>query len=357
MSECVLSVDIGTTSLKAGFITADGKVVSFCSEPFSNSDIHFVSQEWILSLKKAVEKLKTQNSDVVVKAVSVSGNGPTLVSDNGFTLSWNEDFSAESLLENSGIQKEFLKSIFLPRILLFKNLFHNEYVKSQKIYSGPEYLIYKLTGNSVTILPEKRYITAYWDAESLKKLNIPLDKLPSFVKLGKNCGLLSSSYAGEFGLPEVPVFGVGPDFIAGLIGTGTVEKGRLCDRSGSSEGINFCVNREIYYQGCRTLPGIKENLWNISILIPDSSSLPEDERLLKVQNAVQTLKLLAEKHHIDFPSQMKVTGGQAKDAVYFEKKKQCLKKLGLDLVLEDCIDAELLGDAKIAWEKIENADL
>lgn len=217
-------------------------------------------------------------------------------------------------------------------------------------------MIYKLTGNSVTILPEKRYITAYWDAESLKKLNIPLDKLPSFVKLGKNCGLLSS-YAGEFGLPEVPVFGVGPDFIAGLIGTGTVEKGRLCDRSGSSEGINFCVNREIYYQGCRTLPGIKENLWNISILIPDSSSLPEDERLLKVQNAVQTLKLLAEKHHIDFPSQMKVTGGQAKDAVYFEKKKQCLKKLGLDLVLEDCIDAELLGDAKIAWEKIENADL
>ena len=145
------------------------------------------------------------------------------------------------------------------------------------------------------------------------------------------------------------MFGIGPDFIAGLIGTDTVEAGRLCDRCGSSEGFNFCVDKEIYAEGVRTLPSVKKGLWNVSVLIPESSKLNENIRLEKVKQAVEKLRMLANENGIEFPKKMTVTGGQAKNTVYLQKKAEVLQ---MELISKNCPDAELLGDAKIGWERI-----
>lgn len=40
--------------------------------------------------------------------------------------------------------------------------------------------------------------------------------------------------------PGIPVIGGGPDFVLTLLGTATVRPGRICDRSGTSDGINLC---------------------------------------------------------------------------------------------------------------------
>ena len=46
MSDTILCVDIGTTSLKAALVTAEGGVVTFCSLPFEEPHDRFVACSW-----------------------------------------------------------------------------------------------------------------------------------------------------------------------------------------------------------------------------------------------------------------------------------------------------------------------
>ena len=357
MKDVVLAVDIGTTALKAGLITKEGEVLSMCSVPYSAPENRFVAEGWIWALKAAVDKLVQTGATLRepqgprVIALAISGNGPTLVSESGLTLRWNEyPACALSLDETTPDEaREFAHSIFLPRILLFRDLISDEFEQTTHLFSGPEYLMWQLTGKAVTVLPEPRYETAYWNREVLEGFGIPTGKMPEFVELGHNCGDLTDNNCEFLGLPKVPVIAVGPDFIAGLIGTGTTKVGTICDRAGSSEGINFCVDKEIRAEGVRTLPCVEADLWNISVLIPNSAALPEDQRLEKVVAGVELLKSLAEQNGIAFPKQITTTGGQAKDEVWFGKKRARLEQMGIELVVGTCEDAELVGDGQVGW--------
>ena len=354
MIETVLAVDIGTTSLKAALVTAEGEVVAFNKSSFSAPQNRFVAEAWLWALKGSVDKIfKTVNDEVSVAAVSISGNGPTIVSDSGFTLRWNEevekliitDFDEESEPEKRVVARS--KSLFLPKIAAFKLLFPDEFERTDFIYSGPEYLINKLTGSAVTILPEERFISAYWTAEELEEMRISQSKLPPYVKPGESFGPLLPEAAEFLGLkPETPVFGCGPDFVAALVGTNTLSAGKLCDRSGSSEGFNFCCDKQIFAEGVRTLPSIIPGLWNMSVIIPKSSSLSPEERLAEVEQAIGKLKNALETNNIDFPEEITVTGGQTNDAGYMKKKEQ---RLGVKLNVCKCSDSELIGDACAAW--------
>ena len=355
MKDVVLAVDIGTSSLKAGLICQDGSVAAMTTVAYSAPENRFVAEGWIWALKAAVDKLtlrQAQGPQIV--ALAISGNGPTLVSESGLTLRWNEYPACALSLDETSPQEahEFAHSIFLPRILLFRDLISDEFEQTTHLFSGPEYLMWQLTGKAVTVLPEPRYETAYWNREVLEGFGIPTGKLPDFVELGHNCGDLTDNNCEFLGLPKVPVIAVGPDFIAGLIGTGTTKAGTICDRAGSSEGINFCVDKEIRAEGVRTLPCVEAGLWNISVLIPNSASLPEEERLEKVVAGIELIKSLAEQNGLAFPTKITTTGGQAKDEVWFGKKRARLEQMGIELVVGNCADAELTGDGIVAWKKV-----
>ena len=139
MKDVVLAVDIGTSSLKAGLICQDGSVDAMTTIAYSAPENRFVAEGWIWALKAAVDKLKGDN----IKALSISGNGPTLVSESGLTLRWNEyPACALSLDETTPAEaREFAHSIFLPRILLFRDLISDEFEQTTHLFSGPEYLM------------------------------------------------------------------------------------------------------------------------------------------------------------------------------------------------------------------------
>lgn len=352
MIDCVLSVDIGTTSLKAGFISADGEVVSFYRQPFSLFTGRFVALCWKKALKKAIKKMYRQcvAQKVNIKAVVVSGNGPTVVSKSGRTLLWNENVDY-NLLGISGYQ--YGTSLFLPRIMAFKECFPSDYAGSDLIFSGPEYFIYELCDSAVTILPEQRFIAAYWDKTFtdengyIRECGIEAKKLPDFVSPGSVCGKLKASVASELQLSEnIPVVAGGPDFVVALIGTNTLSAGKLCDRSGSSEGFNLCSKKLVIADGVRSLPSVIPGLWNLSVLIPNSGKLNEDERLKACRNAVDLLRTVAGENEIEFGEGVVATGGQTKSEKYMAKK-----TLALDVPLSVCqlSDAELLGDACLGW--------
>ena len=58
-----------------------------------------------------------------------------------------------------------------------------------------------------------------------------------------------------------------------VLGSGSVTEGTICDRTGTSEGINYCTKNNIRLEGFRTLPHIIPELFTVSGLIPNSGAL------------------------------------------------------------------------------------
>lgn len=388
MEQTVLAVDIGTSSLKAAFVSEKGKISAFSRRPFFLCNTEHASKEWLPAFQNALQDLVSQSPEIRPSGICVSGNGPTLVAQSGETLLWNEKVVQ---LKSS--------SLFIPRLLAFKDKFSDVWKKSGLVYSGPEYFLWLLTGESCTILPEKRFESAYWNKQLLLESgfsNDEINKLPSFTEPSHKVAGLSrkaSSFLGveEFGIKEgLPVFCGSPDFISALIGTATVKPGILCDRAGSSEGINFCTAVPLEGEKIRTLPSVVPELWNASVLLPDSGSKFDSFKLkierelgkqieysvlvqeiiesdgtnasldqgkylmiqtaLNLKDAIEILKDAAAKKGVPFPDEMRVAGGQAKSALWNQMKADIT---GMKISVPSCPDAELLGDAAFAFTALK----
>ncbi|MCI1208486.1 MAG: FGGY-family carbohydrate kinase [Treponema sp.] len=378
MKNTVLSVDIGSTSLKAALISDEGQFLDFSRQLFPAAENggpdYQAAGNWLPAMQQAVKEFG--NTINTVCAVCISGNGPTIVAETGETLLWNVQ-PPDTLSYN---QKK-TNSLFIPRLDIFRTIFPAVWHNSALIFSGPEYLIWQLTGTAVTILPEKRYREAYWTEEDLETFSIPEKKLPHYVYPSFNAGYIKTQLAASIGLPpDIPVFCGGPDFIVGLIGTGTLYNGTLCDCAGSSEGINFCSTIPLSGKGLLTLPSPLPGQWNTAALIPDSGIRFErfkrlHEKMLgtrisyeqlvtaiirdkdsdgykllddiaeKVKDAVELVKKAALSAELPWPDHMTVTGGQALNKQWMQLK---CNLLNMDLVVKNCAQAELTGDAIVA---------
>lgn len=387
MSTTILCADIGTSSLKTAFIDETGKILAYARKTFLFRYTEHAAEEWMNSLKALCTEMTLQlgGNTPVIEGICISGNGPTLVGETGETLLWNAP------VEQKG------PSLFIPRIIAFKNKYRMAWAFGKYIFSGPEFLIWKLTENAVTILPEERFISAYWTKEELINAGLTekeTEKLPPFVAPGTCAGSLCAK-AAEFILPSLPglspdakVYCGAPDFIAALIGTNTLVPGALCDRAGTSEGINLCTEKPVTADNIRTLPSVIPGLWNASILIPDcgsrfalykqkiermtartsipypefikeilsdekcqeNPSLLEGRSLMQIildelKDGFECLKNAALENGCTLPVKMTVTGGQAKNDIWNKMKSEAL---GIELVVPECTDSELTGDAILA---------
>jgi len=387
MGSIVLCVDIGTSSLKTALIDETGSLLAYSRQPFLFRYTNHAAEEWLTALRSAATQLfATQSTSfTTIDAICISGNGPTLVAETGETLSWSTP------VEQTGT------SLFIPRILAFKKKFRMAWAYSKHIFSGPEYLIWQLTGNAVTILPEKRFESAYWNHDALLAHGLTeeeITRFPPFIAPCAKAGTLTPQIAALFSaaIPtittKVPVYCGAPDFIAALVGTNTLHSGALCDRAGSSEGINLCTDFPVTGQNIRTLPSVIPGLWNAGYLIPDSgtrfaafkqkverergttlsyaefvtelissnalnendASIQQGKLLMQeigdqVKKGVETLVAAASGPGIPAPHEMTVTGGQAANNAWNQYKADLL---GIRVQLPSCADAELLGDAVFA---------
>jgi xylulokinase len=85
-----------------------------------------------------------------------------------------------------------------------------------------------------------------------------------------------------------------------LIGAGTVEPGMVCDRAGTSEGINLCAafpgmaEPPEFPPEIRILPHAGPGLWNLGVIIPASGRLFEQYRIVAAQTSRPYDEILAE---------------------------------------------------------------
>jgi xylulokinase len=281
-ARAVLAVDVGTSSLKAALVTAEGGVLASSRARFPRSDRLYARSvdDWADALASAVSSLRIGEASAEISAIAISGNGPTVVAigpdgSAGRVLLWNDAGPPEAEPPASAGAGP---SLFIPRILAYARLFPADFGRARWMLSGPESLVHALTGEAVTVLPESRYESAYWTQEALAAFGLDPARLAPFVAPGTRCGHLAASLPAARPLlaagvpPLTPVLACGPDFFVALVGTDALEPGRALDRAGTSEGLNVCVARETPMTSVRILPSPIAGLWNASYLIPDSGA-------------------------------------------------------------------------------------
>lgn len=370
----IFSIDVGTTAIKAAIIDKEGKVLAH--------DVFKIDEkkELFTQLKTGFCFLwnnctaKTINFSSInsIEGICISGNGPSLVrfskEDKAIDyILWNTDFKPttfqEEILKNS-------KSLFISRIFALQN--KQPFNLSETLLGIPEYLTFLLTGTKATILPEEKFKTAYWSNELLIQAKIPHEILPHFVKPGTFAGytyvslnektFLSNNNSFFFDSKnkntkdiKLPVFFGAPDFVSALIGTNTLEEGKVCDRAGSSEGINLCVSSTFDFKAkdcfsdLRILPSIIPELWNISYLISDSGIVLQKygNDSIKAKEIEKKLILgFTELNKFHAIKTMAISGGQAKNIEWLQKKANFLKT---KIEIPECIDSELLGNAILTY--------
>ncbi len=321
----VVAIDIGSTSLKAAVIDCRGKVLTCSRVEYGafNFKPNEFSGVWLRALKEACGQAETLRHEI--SAISISGNGPTLVSEDGTTLLWSEKVpyeqsSCQKNIKSGNDGTSILKlesmpqaqaAIYAPRVEAFKRLFPGSYERTKTLWTAPGF-----TARTVRENPE------------------------------------------EFGLPAVTVFVTGPDFIAALIGSNTLTPGRLCDRAGSSEGINLCISTPpdasvlqadgINGAPLRVMPSVADCFWNLSYLIEDPGDSPEEKAKIFAKG-ISILRQAAELSGEPVDESVTITGGQARDRKLIEAKETAAK---INVVTAQIPDAELLGNAAFAFVKL-----
>lgn len=278
----ILAVDIGTTAMKGGLIDPKGNLQAYKRIVYKNITHQgyqsWDSGVWIQCLADIVAGLGQNNR---IRAVTVSGQGPSLVplDSNGQPL-----HHALLWLDQRSIPLEGTSSFFLPKINWFRENERALFDQTRWFVSCPEYLDFFLTGEVHTVTPSPEFKPYIWHEADWKLYGLDSTILPPFVTTGDLLGKITPKASRIVGLPAgIPVVAGGSDFLLSLLGAGAVRPGRVCDRAGTSEGINYCHTQPLTDPHLRTLPHVIQGLYNISGILSSTGRLFEWYRKISGQ--------------------------------------------------------------------------
>jgi len=290
----LLTIDIGTAHFKSalwdiGIQDIRESRLASVSIPLS-SPVEGLKHEvdpniWLDAFSESCNQLKQQsnlNNFDAVKAIIISGNGPSLVpvlSESFFSGRFEVSFDKARLwFDHRAVKyQEKIKNVmggfvdagfFLPKIFYIKNDENDLYKKTKHFLGCPEFLAYALTGQAKTVFPCDGFDRWFWNENALVSLELDAAKFPPFIRPGDRFGALMPSAAQFFGFSkDTPVISGGPDFFAAILGSGVTETGQVCDRSGSSEGINLCTADRVMDERLMSYAHPVKPHWNLSGII------------------------------------------------------------------------------------------
>ena len=281
----LLTIDIGTSTFKSALWDFNGNRLSFVKVPLSvcqnDGLIHETqSAQWLKAFDNCCLKLEKLCD---VKAIVISGNGPSLipvfgrpgVDDNGLFLPaaharlWLDRRSAKEACEVSALMGSFVDaSFFIPKILNIKNNEPALYEKTKYFLGCPEYMAYALCGQAHSVFPSRGFDRWFWNDVLLEKLKLDAEKMPPFISAGDIYGTLLAQIAARYGFAKnIPVIAGGPDFFAAIVGSGVSRPGQACGRTGTSDGINLCTENHINDWRLLSYGHPVKPYWNLSGLI------------------------------------------------------------------------------------------
>ena len=293
----LLTVEIGTSNFKSAVWDFNGNRLAYCSLPLSSvaDGPHHEADpgQWLAAFAQCCAMLGNRGGGASgnnaasawtlgdVQAIVISGNGPSLVpvlggldpAEGGIKTAaarlWLDRRAEAAAGEISSLMGAYVDpSFFLPKILAIKNDEPDLYNQTRFFLGCPEFLAFSLTGQACSVFPAEGFDRWFWNEGVLGQLKLDPSKFPGFIAPTETFGNLLPQPAARFGLkPDIPVISGGPDFFAAIVGAGVVRPGQVCDRSGTSEGINACTLRRISDSRLMSYGHPVKPFWNLSGII------------------------------------------------------------------------------------------
>lgn len=284
----VLSIDVGTTTCKAALFDAKGTLGEIAKVPLAIRSNGNGSQEadpriWESALHAICRSFDHLSQ---VRAIVVSGNGPTVVpvcsevrvsdgmlhAESGMARLWLDRRAILESQEISRLTGAYVDSSFvLPQVLHLSRTEEHLYARTRSFLSSCEFINYLLTSETRAILHADDALRWYWTEEILIRLGLDRAKFPPFCRPGDLVGVVTRLASKALGLPHgIPVFAAGPDFLVSILGCAVVRPGMVCDRSGTSEGINLCSRHPLGDERLMTYLHPVSPFYNISGIISTS---------------------------------------------------------------------------------------
>jgi len=260
-----LTFDIGTTSLKTALVDSEGRALAV--EPVEYT-FQSPRPDWaemppetywqaaVTGTRAVFAKAGVSPSDLA--AIGFSSQGETFVPlDSAGRPLYNAivwtDNRAQDIVDEWGsdwLSRDYYRAAsgypWLPAGL---TLFKIEWLrrnapdahKAWKFLCLPDYLIYRMTGETVTdhVIAQFSGLfdlrTDAWGTRLLEAAGITEEQLPTVLRSGQVAGLLRPEAAAELGVPAGVNVCVGSnDQIAGAVGAGNVRPGMVTETTGTS---------------------------------------------------------------------------------------------------------------------------
>ncbi|RPJ43507.1 MAG: hypothetical protein EHM21_11425, partial [Chloroflexi bacterium] len=263
-----LTFDLGTTALKTALTGEDGSLAGTCRGEYTPSMLAPGLLEmdpetyWTTAVEGARAVLAhSQVSPKDVTAIGFSSQGQTFVplDRDGqplyYALVWldNRASSIAEAWQRDWLTREHFRRVsgyttIPPELSVFKMAWLREHVLAArdtwKFLWLPDYLIYRLSGETVTDRVTARMgglfslATGQWDPSLLEAAGVQAEQLPEVRPCGTVAGRLNRPAAEALGLPPgIPVCTGTNDQLAGAIGAGNVRPGIVTETTGTALAV------------------------------------------------------------------------------------------------------------------------
>jgi sugar (pentulose or hexulose) kinase len=285
-----LSIDIGTSSVKAAMVGGDLEVMRFTKKDYQ---IRTINVDWVeldgdVVLKAVIDAIRdlpgSSESDMVV--FDNFSPTPMLMDHDGNPLypiithldrrskkqtqEILRDFGHDRFQAITGIQP-FTGGSSITSLLWLKENCPDQFSKCHRIGHASTFLYKRLAGkwaiDTVNASMTGMYETLTgngWSEEICHAFDIPMGMLPEVLQAGVATGKLTDEIAGLSGLKSGTPVALGTnDATAAQIGAGNRMSGDILNICGSSDMVSILTDKPIandsYYLRCFCLPG----LWQI----------------------------------------------------------------------------------------------
>jgi xylulokinase len=300
----VLGLDLGTTEVKAGVVSLDGRLLALARRGYAldrNTAEGRAEQDpgaWWSAVVGAVRELRAADlADIV--AIGADGHGPTLVATDArgedtrpaiTFLDTRATAEADELEGTTGIRGWSLGG--LPAALWVER--HEPAVAAATCWylSTWEWLALRLSGvASGPLVPDQ----AVADPSALAAAGIPADRLPPRSVAGEVVGSLTGTAADALGLRAgIPVVGGMVDAFASYVGAGLLEPGDAYDPGGSAGGFGVYWDQPVEVPGGFVTPAPLAGRYSVGAAMAATGRALDWYRDAILGGTVTTEVLLAE---------------------------------------------------------------
>lgn len=255
----VLGIDLGTTEVKAGLVTADGRLLGLARAGYGQDPLvgHGRAEQdpgdWWSAVVGAVRGLHLADTTEIA-AIGVDGHGPTLVAVDGrgeatrpaiTFLDTRAGAEADELTAATGVRGWALGG--LPAALWIERNEPAVAAATRWYLTTWEWLALRLGGSAASPLVPDQVLP---DRALVASAGVADDRLPPQARMGDVVGALTQAAAEALGLPAgIPVVGGTVDAFASYVGAGLLEPGDAYDPGGAAGGFGVYWDRPVEVAG------------------------------------------------------------------------------------------------------------